>query len=119
MPTKAQRLPCKITSAKKNNRSKKKNKKKTATTAPAIIPILGAVPITAINASNPVLLKNIPPPATRATTILVRQRNYHHPATAAAIPALHENTHPQATIPVPQRKVQVLRHSITLQKAKT
>ena len=73
---KAQRLLCKKTSMKKHSKKKGNDKKKTATTAPAIIPILGAVQITVINASNPVLLKNIPPPATRATTILVRQRKH-------------------------------------------
>jgi len=102
---KAPHLSCKKTSAKK----KSNRKKKIAVTEQAGIPILGAVQITVINASNPVLLKNIPPPATRATTILVRLQN----------PALHENTHPQATILVHRRKIQVHQHSITLQKART
>ena len=102
---KAPHLQCKKTSAKK----KSNRKKKIAITEQAIIPILGAVQITANNAINPVLLKNIPPPATRATTILVRLQN----------PALHENILPPATILVHRRKIQVHQHSITLQKART
>ena len=102
---KAPHLSCKKTSAKK----KSNRKKKIAITEQANIPILGAVQITVINASNPVLLKNTHPPATQATTILVRLQN----------PVLHENILTPATILVHRRKIQVHQHSITLQKART